>query len=51
MWKDNLTFKTNGCKKQAGAAILISNKLKFKLKLVKRGEDYFIFFTGKNTSR
>ena len=41
-------FQLNGPKKQAGIAILTSNKIDFKLKLVKRDEEnHFIFITGK----
>ncbi|MBV2150709.1 endonuclease/exonuclease/phosphatase family protein [Sphingobium sp. AS12] len=41
-------FQSNGPKKQAGVAILISNKLDFKLKSIKRDEEgHFIFITGK----
>ena len=40
-------FQSNGPKKQAAVAILISNKIDFKLKVIKRhGEAYFTFITG-----
>ena len=40
-------FQSNGTKKQAGVAIQISNKIDFKLKLIKRDEEgHFIFITG-----
>ena len=40
-------FQSNGPKKQAGVAILISNKIDFKLKSIRRdGEGYFILITG-----
>ncbi|KAL6041447.1 hypothetical protein STEG23_023562 [Scotinomys teguina] len=42
------TFQSNGLKKQAGVAILISNKLDFKLKSIKRDrEGHYILITGK----
>ena len=45
-------YQSNGPKKQAGVAILISNKIDFKLKSVKRDkEGHFILVTGKNPSR
>ena len=45
------TLQSNGPKKQAGVAILVSNKLDFKLKSIKRDEEgHFIFITGKNPS-
>ena len=41
-------YQLNGPKKQAGAAILISNKVDFKLKSVKRDKEvHFILVTGK----
>ena len=40
-------FQANGPKKQAGVAILISNKIDFKLKSIRRdGDGYFILITG-----
>lgn len=46
-WKE--IFQANGAKKQVGIAILISNKLGFKQKLVKRDrEGYYIHIKGKN---
>ena len=42
-------FQSNGPKKQAGVAILITNKIDFKLKLVRRAEEgNFILITGTN---
>ena len=44
-------FQSNGPKKQAGVAILISNKIDFKLKSIRRdGEGHFILRTGTNSS-
>lgn len=41
-------FQANGPQKQTGIAILISNKINFQPKLVKRdGERDFIYFKGK----
>ena len=41
-------FQSNGPKKQAGIAILISNKIDVKLKSIKRDkEEHFIFVTRK----
>ena len=41
-------FQSNGHQKQVDVAILISNKIDFKLKSVKRdGEGHFILITGK----
>ena len=40
-------YRTNGPKKQAGVAIIISNKVDFKLKSIRRdGEGHFILITG-----
>ena len=40
-------YQANGPKKQAGVAILISNKLDFKLKSIRRdAEGHFILITG-----
>ena len=40
-------FQSNGPKKQAGVAILISNKIDFKLKSIRRdGDGHFILITG-----
>ena len=40
-------FQSNGPKKQGGVAFLISNKIDFKLKSIKRdGEGHFILITG-----
>ena len=36
-WK--MTFHTNGDQKKAGVAILISDKIDFKIKAVKRGKE------------
>jgi len=45
-WKT--TFQANGQKKQAGVAILISNKINFQLKVIKKDkEGHFIFIRGK----
>ena len=40
-------FQSNGPKKQAGVAILISNILDFKLKSIEREEDHYIFIREK----
>ena len=41
-------FQSNGPKKQEVAAILISNKIDFKLKSIRgNGEGYFILITGR----
>ena len=40
-------FQANGSKKQASVAILISNKIDFKLKSIRRdGDRHFILITG-----
>ena len=45
-------FQPNEPKKQAGIAILISNKIVFKLKSIRRnGEGHFILITEKNPLR
>jgi len=45
-WKK--TFQANGLKKQAGVAILISNKIDFQLKVIKKDKKgHFIFIKGK----
>jgi len=45
-WKT--TFQANGQKKQAGVDILISNKINFELKVIKKNkEGHFIFIKGK----
>jgi hypothetical protein len=45
-WKT--IFQANGLKKQAGVAILISNKINFQPKVVKKDkEGHFIFIKGK----
>ena len=45
-------YQSNGPKKQAGVAIIISNKIVIKLKSVKRDkEGHFILVTEKNPSR
>ncbi|KAL6073224.1 hypothetical protein STEG23_034606 [Scotinomys teguina] len=42
------TFQSNGLKKKAGIAILISNKIDFKLKSIKRDQEgHYIFLAGK----
>jgi exonuclease III len=41
-------FQANGLKKQAGVAILISNKINFRPKVIKKHkEGHFILITGK----
>jgi len=43
-----MTFQANGLKKQAGVPILISNKINFQLKVIKKDkEGNFIFIKGK----
>ena len=45
-WKT--IFQANGLKKQAGVAILISNKINFQLKVIKKDkEGHFILIKGK----
>ena len=45
-WKT--IFQTNGMKKQAGVAILISNKNNFQPKVIKKDKDgHFIYIEGK----
>jgi exonuclease III len=45
-WKTS--FQANGMKKQAGVAILISNKINIQLKVIKNGkEGHFILIKGK----
>ena len=45
-------FQSNGPKKQAGVAIVIANKIDFKLKSIKRDkEGHFILVTGKIIKR
>ena len=45
-WK--IIFQANGLKKQAGVAILISNKIDFQPKVIKKDkEGYFILIKGK----
>jgi hypothetical protein len=45
-WKT--IFQANGLKKQAGVAILISNKIDFQPKVIKKeNEGHFIFIKGK----
>jgi exonuclease III len=45
-WKT--TFQANGPKKLAGVAILISTKIKFQPKVIKKDkEGHFIFIKGK----
>jgi hypothetical protein len=44
--------QANGPKKQAGAAILIANKIDFKPKLIKRdGEGHYILINGKKINQ
>jgi hypothetical protein len=44
-WKT--IFQVNGPKKQAGVAILISNKIEFQPKVKKHKEGHFILIKGK----
>jgi exonuclease III len=45
-WKKN--FQANGLEKQAGVAILISNKIDFQPKVIKKDmEGHFILIKGK----
>ena len=45
-WKT--IFQANGLKKQAGVALLISNKIDFQPKVIKKDkEGHFIFIKGK----
>jgi hypothetical protein len=45
-------FQTNGPRKQAGVAILISNKINFQTKVIKHDkEGHFIFIKVKNPPR
>ena len=45
-WKT--IFQANGLKKQAGVAILISNKIDFQPKVIKKGKEvHFILIKGK----
>ena len=45
-WKT--IFQANGSKKQAGVAILISNKINFQPKVIKKDkEEHFILIKGK----
>ena len=49
-WKT--IFQANGLKKQAGVAILISNKIDFQPKVIKKDkEGHFIHIKGKNLPR
>ena len=49
-WKT--IFQANGMKKQAGVAILISNKISFQPKVIKKDkEGHFILIKGKNLPR
>jgi hypothetical protein len=49
-WKT--IFQANGLKKQAGIAILISNKIDFQTKVIKKDkEGHFILIKGKNLPR
>ena len=49
-WKT--IFQTNVLKKQAGVAILISNKINFKPNVIKKDkEGHFILIKGKNLPR
>ena len=43
-----MVFQANGPRKQAGVAILISNKIDFQPKIIKHDEErYFIYIKGK----
>ena len=42
-WKKN--FQANGLKKQAGVAILISNKFDFQPKVIKKGKERYFILT------
>jgi hypothetical protein len=49
-WKK--VFQTNEPRKQAGDAILISNKIDFQPKVIKHDEKgHFLFIKGKNSPR
>jgi hypothetical protein len=49
-WKT--IFQANGAKKQAGAAILISNKVKFQPNVIKKyKEGHFILIKEKSTKK
>jgi predicted SprT family Zn-dependent metalloprotease len=49
-WKT--IFKANGLKKQAGVAMLISNKIDFKPKVIKKDKERdFILIKSKNLPR
>ena len=49
-WKTN--FQANGPKKQAGVTILISNKIDFQPKVIKKDkEEHFILVKGKSTKK
>jgi predicted SprT family Zn-dependent metalloprotease len=49
-WKT--IFQANGLKKQAGVAILISDKIDFQPKVIKKDkEGHFILIKGKNLPR
>jgi exonuclease III len=45
-WKT--IFQANGLNKQAGVAILISNKIDFQPKVIKKDKGHFILIKGKN---
>jgi hypothetical protein len=50
VWKTN--FQANGLKKKAGVAILISNKINFQPKVMKKDkEGHFIIIKGKSSKR
>jgi hypothetical protein len=47
-----INFLENGPKKQAGVAILISNKIDFQTKVIEKEKDFtFIHIKGKNLPR
>jgi hypothetical protein len=49
-WK--IIFQANGLKKQAGVAILLSNKIDFQHKGIKKDKEWhFILIKGKNLPR
>jgi hypothetical protein len=52
MHKTKIFFQANGPKKQAGAVILISNKINFQPKVIKTDEEgYSILIKGKKSTK
>jgi hypothetical protein len=52
LWAKQNVFQANASKKQAGVPILISNKIAFQPKLIKRdGEGHFILLKGKKNMK